>query len=354
MAKRLFPLILVVLGAMLSDQTGVSAQESPNFQVVVNMVQLNVAVTDKKGNYITGLRPSDFAIVEDGIVEKTATFAEGDEPTRSLRELADSSTTSPVAADQVLDGATDRASARNLAALVNGANVFVLFDTSDYMYRGFVFAQDAISEFVRSLGTADKIAFYSYSRDLSRASLLTSDRSQVLRAVRSTVAGDQAALYNALLMTLKDAAQNTGRKVVVVFSNGPDNSSVVPPEDVAEFAQSAGVSIYMISTQKARIEPLSTAVFDRMTAATGGKAYFAKDWKDEHRAFASIRDDLAHLYSLSYYPKPNTNTGWRAITVKLVGDNLKKYKVRTRNGYRPQPSHFSNSEKLSMLRPELK
>jgi len=226
--------------------------------------------------------------------------------------------------------------------------VFVLFDTSDYMYRGFVFAQDAITEFIRSLSTADKIAFYSYSRDISRTSALTSDRSQVLRAVRSTVAGDQAALYNALLLTLKDAAQNTGRKVVVVFSNGPDNSSVVPPEDVAEFAQSAGISIYMISTQEARLEPVSTAVFDRMTAATGGKAYFAKNWKDENRAFASIRDDLAHLYSLSYYPKPNPNTGWRAITVKLVGDQLKKYKVRTRNGYRPQPTRFSKGENTTL------
>jgi hypothetical protein len=98
----------------------------------------------------------------------------------------------------------------------------------------------------------------------------------------------------------------------------------------------------MISTQTAKLEPVSTAVFDRMTAATGGKAYFAKDWKDEHRAFASIRDDLAHLYSLSYYPKANANTGWRAITVRLVGDQLKKYKVRTRNGYRPQPSRFSS------------
>ncbi len=231
---------------------------------------------------------------------------------------------------------------------MNGANVFVLFDTSDYMYRGFVFAQDAITEFIRSLENADKIAFYSYSRDLSRAAPLTADRSQVVRAVRSTVAGDEAALYNALLLTLKDAAQNTGRKVVVVFSNGPDNSSVVPPEDVAEFAQSAGVSIYMISTQKARLEPVSTAVFDRMTAATGGKAYFAKDWKDEHRAFASIRDDLAHLYSLSYYPKPNANTGWRAITVRLVGEPLKKYRVRTRNGYRPQPARFSGAEKATV------
>jgi len=147
------------------------------------------------------------------------------------------------------------------------------------------------------------------------------------------------------LLTLKDAAQYTGRKVVVVFSNGPDNSSVVPPEDVAEFAQSAGVSIYMISTREARVEPVSTAVFERMTAATGGKAYFAKNWRDEKRAFASVRDDLAHLYSLSYYPKANPNSGWRAIKVKLVGDHLKRYKIRTRNGYRPQPSRFTTDIK---------
>lgn len=343
MKKKLFPLLIVSLVFLLSEHNAVKAQESPNFHVVVNMVQLNVAVTDKKGNYITGLQPKDFEIVEDGIVEKAATFAEGDGPARSLSELAEQH--SAAASGELSKGFDSAASPQSFAALVSGANVFVLFDTSDYMYRGFVFAQDAITEFIRSLGNADKIAFYSYSRDMSRAAQLTADRSQVLRAVRSTVAGDQAALYNALLLTLKDAAQNTGRKVVVVFSNGPDNSSVVPPEDVAEFAQSAGVSIYMISTQSAKLEPVSTAVFDRMTAATGGKAYFAKDWRDEHKAFASIRDDLAHLYSLSYYPKTNPNTGWRAITVKLVGDQLKKYKVRTRNGYRPQPTRFSANEK---------
>ena len=347
MIRKLFLLILIPVWFMLGNETDIKAQDSPNFHVVVNMVQLNVAVTDKKGNYITGLRPRDFAIVEDGIVEKAATFAEGDEPARSLSDFAEQDSSTALSGGMALRS-SNGASSQTFASLVSGANVFVLFDTSDYMYRGFVFAQDAISEFIRSLGDADKIAFYSYSRDISRAAVLTSDRSQVLRAVRSTVAGDQAALYNALLLTLKDAAQNTGRKVVVVFSNGPDNSSVVPPEDVAEFAQSAGVSIYMISTQTAKLEPVSTAVFDRMTAATGGKAYFAKNWKDEHRAFASIRDDLAHLYSLSYYPKPNANTGWRAITVKLQGDQLKKYKVRTRNGYRPQPSRFSGEEKTTL------
>ncbi len=331
------------LGLFVRYGTGVEAQERPDLHVVVNMVQLNVAVTDKHGNYVTGLRPKDFAIIEDGITEKVATFAEGNEPAHSLTEAAEPEPEPSVGqSGDFTKGSSVGDPLHTLDSLIAGADVFVLFDTSNYMYRDFVFAQDAIAEFVRSLESADKIAFYSYSRDLSRAAILTSDRSQVLRAVRSRVAGDEAALYNTLLLTLKDAAQYTGRKVVVVFSNGPDNSSVVPPEDVAEFAQSAGVSIYMISTQEAKLEPVSTAVFERMTAATGGKAYFAKNWRDEKRAFASIRDDLAHLYSLSYYPKPNPNSGWRAITVKLVGEHQKRYKIRTRNGYRLQPSRFSS------------
>jgi Ca-activated chloride channel family protein len=326
-----------------------SAQEAdPHIRVVVNLVQLNVAVTDDKGNYITGLRPQDFAISEDGIPEKLATFGEGAESVRRLVDPADAGKKPDESAATPPPGASPEAS-QTLGSLVAGANVFILFDTSNYMYRGFVFAQDAISDFVRSLETANKIAFYSYSRDLLRASPLTEDRGQILRAVRTTVAGDEAALYNTLLLTLKDAAQFKGRRVVVVFSNGPDNSSVVPPEDVAELAQSAGISIYMISTQQAKLEPVSTAVFDRMTAATGGKAYFAKTWRDEKKAFASIHDDLAHLYSLSYYPQPNPNRGWRGITVKLVGSRAKSYRVRTRNGYRPQPNRFSASDRTQAM-----
>jgi hypothetical protein len=99
----------------------------------------------------------------------------------------------------------------------------------------------------------------------------------------------------------------------------------------------------MISTQQAKIEPVSTAVFERMTAATGGKAYFAKSWRDEKTAFAAIRDDLGHLYSLNYYPQANPNRGWRTIKVRLVGDRLRKYQVRTRNGYRPQLNQIQNT-----------
>lgn len=327
-----------------------AAQDSSDrhIHVVVDMVQLNVAVTDNKGNYITGLRPQDFVVTEDGIQQKIATFGTGNEAARTLADIPSEGGASSAPSAGQGQEAGEHMTTNDLSALVAGANVFVLFDTSNYMYRGFVFAQDAIADFIRSLDSANKIAFYSYSRDLSRAATLTSDRFQVLQGVRTTVAGDDAALYNCLLLTVKDAAKYPGRKIIVVFSNGPDNASMVPPEDVAELAQSTGTVIYMISTQQAQMEPISTAVFERMTAATGGRAYFAKNWRDEKRAFAAIRDDLAHLYSISYYPQPNPNRGWRTISVKVVGDH-QKYHIRTRDGYRPQPNRFSSTTAAAVV-----
>ncbi len=234
------------VGLGLCTGLTLDAQDPVNshIRVVVDLVQLNVAVTDSRGNYVTGLQPSDFIVLEDGIPQKISTFAEGNEPARRLTDAPlnakDGAPSDPQQLDHGQDTASARVSAAELSSVTAGANVFVLFDTSDYMYRGFVFAQDAISDFIRSLESADRIAFYSYSRDLSRAARLTSDRELVLRGVRTTVAGDDAALYNCLLLTLKDAGQFTGRKVVVVFSNGPDNASIVPPEDVAELAQLTG------------------------------------------------------------------------------------------------------------------
>jgi Ca-activated chloride channel family protein len=319
------------------DNAAVSDTDNDTvFRVNVDMVQLNVAVIDRNGNYVTGLRPSDFEIVEDTMQQKLATFEEGNLGPIMLVNPSQPGTT-PSSGPDSKPGTTSGSPQISSA----GANVFILFDTSNYMYRGFVYAQDAISDFVRSLDGTAKVAFYSYSRDVARDALLTSDRSQVLRGVRSTVAGADAALYNALLLVLRDAGQYTGRKVVVVFSNGPDNASMVPPEGVGELAQSQGIPIYMISTREAKQDPVSTAVFERISASTGGQAYFAKNWNEQQQAFASVREDLSHLYALSYYPQPNPNRGWRTITVKLVGEKLKNFHIRTRNGYRPRPTGFT-------------
>jgi Ca-activated chloride channel family protein len=353
MRSPYFVIYLTVAGAIAAGSARVAVpQNQPDIRVNVEMVQLNVAVTDTKGNYVTGLHPSDFQVAEDGISQKMAMFAVGNEAPKKLADLSSSSANGQpdkltVARNEPAAGAGGNAAAEDapdaMISPLAGADVFILFDTSNYMYRGFVFAQDAVANFVRSLDGPDRVAFYAYSRDLLRASTLSKDRLNVLRGVRQTVAGADAALYDALLMTLRDAGQLTGRKAIVVFSNGPDNISVAPPEDVRELAQSEGVPIYMISTREAKIEPISTAVFQRITGSTGGQVYFAKSWQEEEKAFDSIRQDLAHVYSIFYYPQPNPNRGWRALKIKLTDPKMNKYVVRTRTGYRPQTARLSAS-----------
>src|SRR5579885_1858224 len=241
---------------------GAWAQDRPTFRVKVDLVVLSFQITDNKGHYINGLKPKDFRILEDGIPQKIATFAEGNRP--PLQVMEDGSTKPLVTEGDIKSGPGERADT------FVGTNVFVLFDTSNYMYRGFVYASDAIADFVRGLDRADSVAIYTYSRNLNRAATLTRERNDAIIGLRKAVAGDDSALYNCLLLTLRDAAKVPGRKVVIVFSNGPDNASMVAPDDVRAVAEDECIPIYVISTNEVTKDPVSSSVFKRISTGTGG------------------------------------------------------------------------------------
>jgi len=335
---RPFSLFLILL---LAAALPVAAQEPdalegedsrPLFRVEVDLVVLNVAVTDRRGRYIQGLQPSDFRVTEDGIEQRLATFGEGSTaPIRisevETREGEPQAEEGPEALPEAALPTSDSFA---------GANVFVLFDTSNFMYRSFVYAEDAIADFIRGLDQADSVALYGFSRNLTRHAQLTGSRLDAIRGLRRAVAGDETALYNALLLTLRDAAKISGRKVVIVFSNGPDTASTISPDDVGAIAEDEGIPIYVISTKELGKDPISSNAFRRMTARTGGRAYFAKTWQRQSEAFVNIREELASSYTVTYYPQTNPNRGWRNIEVELVGEANRKYRVRTRNGYRPK------------------
>lgn len=312
-----------VAGALLGG-AWLAAQERPMFRVKVDMVVLGFTVTDNKGRYVNGLKPKDFRILEDGIVQKISTFAEGNKPPV---HVLDDGRTEPIITKGTGEDRSD--------AFV-GTNVFILFDTSNYMYRGFVYASDAIADFIRGLDRADSVAVYTYSRNLTRAAQLTRERTSAITGLRKAVAGDDSALYNSLLLTLRDAAKIPGRKVVIVFSNGPDNASMVAPDDVRAVAEDEGIPIYVISTNEVNKDPISSGVFRRISQRTGGRSYFAKTWQKQVEAFENIREDLNNSYTITYYPAPNPNEGFRKITVEVVSDTGKKYRVQCRPGYRPR------------------
>ena len=301
--------------------------QRPIFRVEVGMVVLSFQVTDSKNHYINGLKPSDFRIYEDGILQKLSTFAEGANTPMAVN--ADG-TTRPM-----LDAKKDALPALERPDAFVGTNVFVLFDTSNFMYRSFVYAEDAISDFVRGLDHADSVAVYTFSRNLSRAANLTREHSDAIAGLRNSVAGDETALYNALLLTIRDAAKVPGRKVVIVFSNGPDNASMVAPDDVRAVAEDEGIPIYVISTAEVNKDPISSGVFKRIAQRTGGKAYWARTWQKQVEAFEDIREDMSNSYTITYYPAANPNEGFRKISVEIVSDPGKKWRVHSRPGYRP-------------------
>lgn len=307
--------------------------QRPVFRVKVDMVVLSFTVTDSKGRYINGLKPNEFRILEDGILQKVATFAEGAKPPL---QVLDDGTTRALIESPPPGGVVKPLGLDTRADAFVGTNVFILFDTSNFMYRGFVYAEDAIADFIRGLDRADSVAVYTFSRNLSRAAPLTRDRIEAIGGLRKAVAGDDTALYNALLMSLRDAAKVPGRKVVIVFSNGPDNASMVAPDDVRAVAEDEGIPIYVISTNEVNKDPISSGVFRRIATRTGGKAYWAKTWQKQVEAFESIREDLGNSYTITYYPAANPNEGFRKIAVEIVSDVGKKYRVRARPGYRPR------------------
>jgi len=278
------------------------------FQVKVDLVTVTCSVTDSKGRPIARLTADDLKVTEDGIEQSIVAFGEaGGAPMRFSNEV------------------------------LEGASIFVLLDSSDAMYKGFVYACDAAAEFVRRLHEENAIALYTFSRNLSRMAPLSKDRHATLVGLRSAVAGASTALYNSLLVTLRDAAGVSGRKAVVVFSNGPDNASVIAPDDVRAVAEDEGIPIYVISTEESRQDSISGNVFRRLTSLTGGEVYWARDWRKQAEAFASVRESIDSAYTLAYYPAPNPNQGFRTIRVEVISNPGKSYRVHARSGYRPKP-----------------
>ncbi len=296
-------LVFVMAAALFCAALPASADDLPHpvYRVDVNMMVLNFCVTDGDGHYVRGLRPENVRIREDDVPQTINSFTEAGERAPRIS--------------------------------ITGRNVFVLFDTSDSMYTSFPYTQEAIIRFIRELDPTDRVAVYTFSRNLYRAQAITEDHEKAIKAVRGAVAGDATALYNNLLLTLRDAANVDGTKVVVVFSNGADNGSIIGPDDVRRVAEEEGIPIYVVSARTGN--PISSAAFIRLTDGTGGRIYYAKQWQDQVKAFHAIRQEFANSYTVTYYPAPNPNMGFRRIFVEVV-DKDGSYQVRARPGYKPK------------------
>ncbi|HUG52985.1 MAG TPA: VWA domain-containing protein, partial [Vicinamibacteria bacterium] len=292
--------LLAILPVLVPAQT-THGRSPVRFKTAVDVVQLNVSVTDGNHRYVTGLGERDFAVFEDGRRQAVSFFSDTGAPL-------------------------------SLALLIDG---------SASMDQNLPFAQDAAVRFVGAMGPRDLARVTQFNERVTVLQDFTSDQGALEGAIRRTQAAGATALYTALYVTLRemrapDHAAEARRRAVVLLSDGEDTGSAVGEDQVLELARRADVTIYPIalrSRSRATVVPGPTAHFlARLARDTGGEVHYPTALTDLKGVYSRIADDLRTQYTLGYVSaNPVRDGSWRQISVRTPSrDNLF---IRYRLGY---------------------
>ena len=288
------------LVALLVQRPSYSQDEQRyQFRVTVDLVSLNVTVTDTKNRFVTDLLEEDFAVYEDGISQRISVFSREDLPIRMV----------------------------------------LLLDTSASMDEKMTFAQEAAVNFVGEMKDDDLTEVVEFGSKASVLQPFTADREKLNRAIRMTQAGGTTALFNALYMSLKNLnrrRQDIRRQAIVVLSDGEDTNSLVSFEQVMELAKDTDVTIYTISLRQRsgrRSRSFSEAEFvlKKLAEETGGQWFFPGEIGELESVYARIATELKSQYNLGYESNnPKRDGSWRRVVVQTSYPNLL---VRAKLGY---------------------
>ena len=282
-----------------------AAGQQPSFRAGVDIVSLNVTVTDPQQKYITDLTQDDFQIFEDGVKQDVTLF---------------NRTNLPIA----------------LALLV---------DTSASMENRLPIAQEAAVGFARRLREQDLAEIIDFDSRVVVLQNFTNKASEIESAIRRTSAGGSTSMYNAIYIALKDlkkaVATNTDdirRQAIVVLSDGEDTSSLLPFEEVLDLAKRSETAIYAIglrapesSTSASRGFKEAAFVLRQLSQETGGRSFFPGQVADLNSIYTQIADELSSQYTVGYTSKnPKRDGAWRRVVVRTSRQGTQ---ARTKLGY---------------------
>jgi Ca-activated chloride channel homolog len=301
---------VVVSIALLGAQPPPQPPQVP-FRAGVDVVSLNVIVTDENGHYITDLSQSDFNVFEDGVKQEVTFFTR---------------TNLPIA-------------------------LSVLLDTSASMENKLPTAQEAAIGFAKRLRSQDLAEVIDFD---SRAVVLqdfTSNASQLEQAIKKTSAGGSTSLYNAVYIALKDlkkiVAKNVEeirRQAIVVLSDGEDTSSLLSFEEVLDLAKRSETAIYTIGLRASEGPSTTTKGFKeaefvlrQFAQETGGRAFFPNQLPELASVYGQISDELSSQYTVGYTSRNGKRDGaWRRVVVRVARPSMT---ARTKLGYFAPTSH---------------
>jgi Ca-activated chloride channel family protein len=277
------------------------------FRSAVDLVSLNVIVTDARDRFVTGLTQRNFSVFEDGVQQDVSFFAATNVP----------------------------------------LDLAILLDTSSSMSDKLETVQEAAVGFASHLRSGDRVTVVAIKDSARVLHDLDGDVTGACEAIRKTAASGGTALYNGVYTTIRQMqkvrASDGGevrRQAIAVLTDGDDTTSIVTFDDLLALAKQAGVAIYTITLKS----PYQTALLGVMkensesdfamkalAQETGARSFFPTDISQLAGVYSSITQELASQYSLGYTSNnPKRDPGFRRIFVRVDEPNVR---ARTRSGY---------------------
>ena len=275
----------------------------PAFRSAIDVVSMNVTVTDQAGRYLTDLTEKDFEVYEDGVKQDLTLF---------------NRTNLPVA-------------------------LCLLMDTSSSMEDRMTTAQDAAIGFVRKLRPTDLGEVLGFDSRVVVMQKFTNSTQELEQAIRKTVAGGSTSLYNAIYLSLKDLKklppkdeQDIRRQAIILLSDGEDTSSLIALDAVMDLARRSETAIYpigLMADESAQSKGFREATYalKQLASDTGGRAFFPTEAKALASIYGQIYDELSSQYTIGYTSKNSRRDGaWRRLVVRVARPNTS---ARTKQGY---------------------
>jgi Ca-activated chloride channel family protein len=275
----------------------------PSFRAGVDLVSLNVTVTDGSGRYVLNLDQKDFQVFEDGAQQEITFF---------------NRTNLPIA-------------------------LSILLDTSASMEDKMQIAQEAASGFVSKLRPQDLAQVIDFDSRVTVAQGFTNSVDDLDQAIRKTTAGGSTSLHNAVYIALKElkkiqarGTEEIRRQAIVLLSDGEDTSSLVGFDEVLELAKRSETAIYAIGLRGREIDRTrgfneADFVLRQLTQETGGRVFFPKQIGDLANVYGQIAEELSSQYTLGYTSRnPKRDGAWRRLVVRTSVPNVT---ARTKQGY---------------------
>jgi len=293
MKRRIGVFGLIIAALALAVRAAQDERRGPVFRADVRLVEVYATVFDQRGKPVTGLTRENFVVAENGEPQTILSF----ESAGSALSCA------------------------------------ILLDMTGSMSRAIPTVKNAAMRLLDRLGENDQAAIYGFSTSLRLLQGFTSDRRSAKRAVLGIQTGGGTALFDALAQVARDLSGRKGKKAIIAFTDGDDNSSFLNATAALGRLRKAGIPLYTVAEGEALRSNRLTRELVGISRMTGGLHYSARKSKEIEEIFQDISRDLNQTYMLAYSAPQSQDSRWRSI--QLVVKGLKGYKIRAKEGYEP-------------------